>query len=191
MFHLIKTYFLFRAVIVLLIIFLLFCTILEFSQNWIKENNIDNKTIQILAQFSVFNSSLRILSTKANSGSISAIHGIRALSILWIVYGHENYFGFTSSYVNLRDFLDVSFSFKKSICAFEWNKLFKKISISKVFIQFFLWQNSEMEKIAKSSGSHFLRLINFFLHIISQFQVFIIFFFAIQPLRRQKSFLRN
>ncbi|XP_033213058.1 nose resistant to fluoxetine protein 6-like [Belonocnema kinseyi] len=100
------------TVIVLLIIFLLFCTVLEFSHNWIKENNIDNKIIPILAQFSVFNSSLRILSTKANSGSITSIHGIRALSILWIVYGHETFFGFMSSYVNLLDFVDWSTSWK-------------------------------------------------------------------------------
>ena len=121
MFYLIKTFFSSSA-IALIIIFLMSCTILQFSQNWLRRNNVNSKIIPILVQFSLFNSSLRILNTKVNSESIPVIHGIRALSILWVVYGHEIYFNFTASYFNLTDFLDVSFSFIRPfrvVCAIE------------------------------------------------------------------------
>ena len=108
--------------IILLIIFLLFCTILEFCQRWIK---LRNPIIRILGQFSLFKSSLRILSCESNPGMISSIHGIRALSILWIIYGHAFQFNRTS-FVNMIDFRDVcSYICIKIYCHNQLDNLFK------------------------------------------------------------------
>lgn len=173
-----KPYILFRVVIGQLVTFLLFCTVLGFSQNWLKQNNVDGKIIPILAQFSLFNSSLKILSTKENSGYISAIHGIRALSILWVAYGHEIYFNFITSYVNFREFLDVSFSLSRIEYNSHWVESIynNKINILKVLFQFLLIKNSQSGENYKSIWWPFSPPQKFFpshdLSILSKFDFF-------------------
>ncbi|XP_051175755.1 nose resistant to fluoxetine protein 6-like isoform X2 [Leptopilina boulardi] len=102
----------FISILTIIVLFLVICTILELLHNWLEAKNYNWNIIRSLSRFSLINSSLRILSLKMHSGSISSIHGIRALSILWIVYGHDLFFNVMASFVNSVDFLDWAKSWR-------------------------------------------------------------------------------
>ena len=48
---------------------------------------------KLLLSFSVYTNGKRILSTTHAPGSFGAIHGIRFLSMAWIILGHTYFFG--------------------------------------------------------------------------------------------------
>ncbi|CAG5115321.1 unnamed protein product, partial [Candidula unifasciata] len=49
--------------------------------------------IQLLLAFSVYTNGSKVLDTKQPAGSLSAIHGIRFLSMCWVILGHVFVFG--------------------------------------------------------------------------------------------------
>ncbi|XP_043470723.1 nose resistant to fluoxetine protein 6-like isoform X2 [Leptopilina heterotoma] len=102
----------FLTVLSIILLFLLICTILKLMHNWLEAKNYNLNIIKHLSQFSLINSSLRILSLKKQNNTISSIHGIRALSILWIVYGHELFFSVMTSFVNSLDFMNWAQSWR-------------------------------------------------------------------------------
>ena len=64
---------------------MLLCTILEFAQI---KMNLKSEIVQCLGKFSLFSSANKILSMKMIPSTFPAVHGIRTLSILWVIYGH-------------------------------------------------------------------------------------------------------
>ncbi|KAL3870249.1 hypothetical protein ACJMK2_038326 [Sinanodonta woodiana] len=60
--------------------------------------------VQILLAFSMYSNAVKILSTKQAAGSLTAVNGIRCLSMFWVILGHTYVFGL--GYVsNLGSFL--------------------------------------------------------------------------------------
>ena len=53
------------------------------------------KCCQILLAFSVYTNARKVLTTTQSPGSISCIHGIRFLSMNWVILGHMFAFGVT------------------------------------------------------------------------------------------------
>ncbi|KAK3607209.1 hypothetical protein CHS0354_031706 [Potamilus streckersoni] len=50
--------------------------------------------VHILLAFSIYSNAVKILSTKQAAGSLSAVNGIRCLSMFWVILGHTYAFGF-------------------------------------------------------------------------------------------------
>ncbi|VDP41186.1 unnamed protein product [Soboliphyme baturini] len=48
---------------------------------------------RVLLSFSLYTNGLRIFNTRTKSGQISCVHGIRVLSMFWIIFGHTYYWG--------------------------------------------------------------------------------------------------
>ncbi|KAL3870228.1 hypothetical protein ACJMK2_038305 [Sinanodonta woodiana] len=53
--------------------------------------------VQILLSFSIYSNAIKILSTNQAAGSLSAVNGIRCLSMFWVILGHTYAFGFRSA----------------------------------------------------------------------------------------------
>ncbi|KAK3607208.1 hypothetical protein CHS0354_031705 [Potamilus streckersoni] len=49
--------------------------------------------VQILLAFSIYSNAVKILSTKQAAGSLSAVNGIRCISMFWVILGHTYVFG--------------------------------------------------------------------------------------------------
>ncbi|XP_078686374.1 nose resistant to fluoxetine protein 6-like isoform X2 [Branchiostoma floridae x Branchiostoma belcheri] len=47
---------------------------------------------RVFLSFSVFTNARKVFSFKSPSGQLPALHGIRVLSTLWIIFGHTNFF---------------------------------------------------------------------------------------------------
>lgn len=96
----------------LLIIFLIFlvgCTFCDIIQNWLYPNGeYQHIFITTLDQFSLLKSVISILNTEVKEGNLPSIHGIRFLSMAWVVLGHEFQIHAMGANVNLLDVLDVS-----------------------------------------------------------------------------------
>ena len=89
--------------------FLIFCTILDILQNTM---DLQNKAVHSLSKFSMKRSALQILNMKINPKSYPVLHGIRVLSIIWIVWGHEYLLrASTFLHINNLEILDVSLIF--------------------------------------------------------------------------------
>ncbi|KAL3870229.1 hypothetical protein ACJMK2_038306 [Sinanodonta woodiana] len=53
--------------------------------------------VQILLSFSMYSNAIKILSTDQAAGSLSAVNGIRCLSMFWVILGHTYSSGFKST----------------------------------------------------------------------------------------------
>ena len=95
------------------LLFLSCCTIFDILQIKMK---LMNGVIEFLSKFSMRKSALQILNLRMNSKSFPVINGIRALSIIWIVLGHE-YLSRVNTvlHVNNLTIRDVSCSYTYSI----------------------------------------------------------------------------
>ncbi|KAK3607206.1 hypothetical protein CHS0354_031703, partial [Potamilus streckersoni] len=49
--------------------------------------------VQILLAFSMYSNAVKLLSTKQAAGSLSAVNGIRCISMFWVILGHTYFFG--------------------------------------------------------------------------------------------------
>lgn len=95
-----------RVILSTIVLFLLICTFLQYIQTKLY---FASKCAKILGKFSLCNSSRRIFNIKIHPSSFPALHGIRTLSIFWIVLGHS----FTSRIYN--PFVNSFEKFKVSI----------------------------------------------------------------------------
>lgn len=99
----------FRSLLGVYLLFLVSCTTLDILQN---RMNLQNRAVHFLSKFSMKRSALRIFNMKIDSKSFPALNGIRVLSIIWIVWGHEYLFrASTFLHINNLEIRDVSFSF--------------------------------------------------------------------------------
>ncbi|XP_051154583.1 O-acyltransferase like protein-like [Leptopilina boulardi] len=78
------------VILVIIIFFLLICTFFDYAEKNLK---FISKCSKNLAKFSLIKSSARIFNIKRNysnnNNSLPVIHGIRTLSIFWIIFGHS------------------------------------------------------------------------------------------------------
>jgi hypothetical protein len=63
---------------------------------------------EILVSFSMFTNGSKLLATKSSEGTLTCLHGIRFLSICWIVVGHRYMFSLGEPSINALDGYDVS-----------------------------------------------------------------------------------
>ncbi|XP_067687082.1 O-acyltransferase like protein-like [Haliotis asinina] len=59
---------------------------------------------QLLLAFSVSRNTEKILSTRTGDGNLGCVHGIRVLSIAWVILGHIFYWDHRMNYENLKDY---------------------------------------------------------------------------------------
>lgn len=57
---------------------------------------------QLLLSFSVYTNGSKILSTHQSAGTLTAINGIRFISMTWIILGHTFVFGFMQGSVGMH-----------------------------------------------------------------------------------------
>lgn len=73
-----------------------------------EEEAIDSQTIKLLTCFSLYCNSKAIFSTHVPDGSITSIHGIRVLSLAWVILGHLYVFvEFSSQPDNLLNMVSI------------------------------------------------------------------------------------
>ncbi|XP_046748813.1 uncharacterized protein LOC124412735 [Diprion similis] len=86
-----------------LVTFLIFCTICDYPTR--TGNHDSSQAVKILAKFSLQRSALDLFNTKTTPGRMPAIHGLRVLSICWVVFVHRCFITAISPVANLADFL--------------------------------------------------------------------------------------
>ena len=106
MVHLFKLKIFFRIILATIVLFLLICTFLQLVQ---EKMNISSKFVRELSKLSLYSSAKRIFNTNINPSSFPALHGIRTLSIFWVVLGHS----YTSR--SLAPFVNSAEEYKVSI----------------------------------------------------------------------------
>lgn len=63
----------------------------------------------VLSSFSIYTNGARLLNTKSTAETMMPLHGLRFLSICWIMLGHRCFFTLFSPILNLIDLVNVSF----------------------------------------------------------------------------------
>ncbi|XP_031780038.1 LOW QUALITY PROTEIN: nose resistant to fluoxetine protein 6 [Nasonia vitripennis] len=91
---------------------LLFCTLCDVILWQRDTGKYKYPVLSTLAKFSFIKSASSILSTNVREGNLPAIHGIRFLSMGWIVLGHEYNVYFLSANVNTASILNWAQSWK-------------------------------------------------------------------------------
>ena len=61
---------------------------------------VSGKKHAVLMSFSMYTNGRNLLSTNTGSETMTCLHGLRFLSILWIVFGHTYYMASTSPNIN-------------------------------------------------------------------------------------------
>ncbi|XP_033226196.1 nose resistant to fluoxetine protein 6-like [Belonocnema kinseyi] len=87
----------------ILVIFLIICTFLDILQ---RSKHLQSAVASNLAEFSVYKSANKIFNMNVDSSSLTALYGIRALSMCWIVLGHEFVLGAMNVNINTVDIVD-------------------------------------------------------------------------------------
>ncbi|XP_033214112.1 O-acyltransferase like protein-like [Belonocnema kinseyi] len=74
------------TILSIFVIFLIICTFLDILQ---RRKPLESAVASNLTEFSLYKSASKILIMNVSSNSLSALHGIRSLSMCWIVLGHQ------------------------------------------------------------------------------------------------------
>ncbi|XP_033229469.1 O-acyltransferase like protein-like [Belonocnema kinseyi] len=100
------------AILSILVIVLKICTFLDILQ---RTKLLQSAVANNFTEFSLFKSASKILNMNVSSNSLSALHGIRSLSMCWIVLGHQ--YVLSNFYVNVN-MIDMADWIKS------WNSLY-------------------------------------------------------------------
>ncbi|XP_058797503.1 nose resistant to fluoxetine protein 6-like [Phymastichus coffea] len=93
------------AILVGFLTFLTACTAIELTQKNLVAGERRHPLIGALAAFSLKKSAASILDMDVKNGTLPALHGIRVLSMAWIVLGHEYVLSIGAANVNALDIL--------------------------------------------------------------------------------------
>ncbi|KAL7286332.1 hypothetical protein TKK_0019290 [Trichogramma kaykai] len=100
------------SLLVLFVGFLIACSVCDYIFSIRNSNQKRHLAKGIISSFSLQRNAASILSIKQNEGSLPAIHGIRFLSIAWIVLGHEFVLQAMSVNINELDIFEFIQSWK-------------------------------------------------------------------------------
>ena len=98
----------FSTILSVFVGFLVTCSVCEWLNSRLSAGEYRHSALRVLSQFSFQRSASAIFNTEIREGTLPAIHGIRFLSIAWIVLGHEYVVQVFAANINLLDFVDVS-----------------------------------------------------------------------------------
>lgn len=73
-----------------------------------KKDNFSEEINEVISLFSLKRNMAILFSTTANRNDIRCLHGIRFLSVYFIVYGHRFVHDLVTPVVNYMDLVDVS-----------------------------------------------------------------------------------
>ncbi|XP_078586014.1 nose resistant to fluoxetine protein 6-like [Branchiostoma floridae x Branchiostoma japonicum] len=95
------------CIIAIILLMLLICTLYEFIINvsYTEEevkSITKSKTGQFFLAFSVYSNTKKVFNTYQPPGQLPALHGIRVISTLWIIYGHTDFFADNTITANKR-----------------------------------------------------------------------------------------
>jgi hypothetical protein len=74
----------------------------------IRTNLIAGQKKELLLAFSVYSNGKKLLSTKTSGDTLQAVHGIRFITICWVIWGHRYSLDIAVPAINLSILVDVS-----------------------------------------------------------------------------------
>jgi hypothetical protein len=92
----------------------------------IRTNLIAGQKKELLLAFSVYSNGKNLLSTKTSGDTLQAVHGIRFITICWVIWGHRYVLDIAVPAINLSIAPDVSSQKsgqRKCTCIFHQNYL--------------------------------------------------------------------
>ncbi|CAC5409716.1 unnamed protein product [Mytilus coruscus] len=111
---------------------------------------------QLLLSFSVYTNGSKILSTNQSAGTLTAINGIRFISMTWIILGHTFVFGFMQGSVGIAHFV----TWKLKYTGYVWFICSQRSALNSGLLLTYL----TLKQMKKSKGK-----INWFLFYFHRF----------------------
>ncbi|XP_025264528.1 nose resistant to fluoxetine protein 6-like [Camponotus floridanus] len=126
----------------------------------------ESRTGQILMCFSIYTNTKIILNTKLNADEIPVIHGLKFLSMSWIIIFHTIYF--------MSNYIDNKTSILKSTLNFFGHVSVNTVSVETYFFSSgllvsYLYLKDKMNKRKVTSTNYKEKLNEFFIHVIKRF----------------------